>query len=101
MSYPLVKRVSHRMLGEMLRMMLSERLFYDLTLEEGRTLSRAFTALAHDWRRNDLVYLSPVGSDGEFSAAVTQEGLTVETAEGGHRLSWDDVTELAERLAAE
>lgn len=101
MTYPLVKRVSHRMLGDMLRMMLSERLFYDLTLEEGRTLSRAFTALAHDWRRNDLVYLSPIASNGEFSAAVAQEGLTVATADGGHHLSWEDVTELAERLAVE
>jgi hypothetical protein len=101
MNYPLVKRVPHRMLGDMLRMMLSERLFFDLTLEEGRTLSRAFTALAHDWRRNDLVYLSPVGSDGEFSAAVVQDGLNVETADGGHHLSWSDVTELAERLAVE
>jgi hypothetical protein len=101
MTYPLVKRVSNRMLGEMLRMMLSERLFFDLTLEEGRTLSRAFTALAYDWRRNDHIYLSPVGSDDEFSAAVTQAGLDVETADGGHHLSWDDVTELAERLAVE
>jgi hypothetical protein len=101
MTYPLVKRVSHRMLGEMLRMMLSERLYFDLTLEEGRTLSRAFTAVAYDWRRTDLVYLSPVGSDDEFSAAVTQDGLHVATAEGGHDLNWDDVTELAERLAVE
>jgi hypothetical protein len=98
MTYPLVKRVSHRMLGDMLRMMLSERLFFDLTLEEGRTLSRAFTAVAYDWRRTDLIYLSPVGSDDEFSAAVTQAGIDVETADGGHHLSWDDVTELAERL---
>ncbi len=101
MSYPLVKRVSHRMLGEMLRMMLSEGLYFDLTLEEGRTLSRAFTAVAHDWRRTGLVYLSPVGSDDEFSAEVTQHGLDVGTADGGHHLNWDDVTELAERLAVE
>ena len=101
MTYPLVKRVSHRMLGDMLRMMLSERQFFDLTLEEGRTLSRAFTAVAHDWRRTDLVYLSPVGSDAEFSAAVTPRGLNVDTADGGHYLNWSDVTELAERLAVE
>lgn len=101
MTFPLVKRVPHRMLGDMLRMMLSERHFFDLTLEEGRTLSRAFTAVAHDWRRTDLVYLSPVGSDGEFSAAVTSQGLDVETADGGLHLNWDDVTELAERLAVE
>ena len=101
MTYPLVKRVSHRMLGEMLRMMLSERQFFDLTLEEGRTLSRAFTAVAHDWRRTDFVYLSPLGSDAEFSAAVTQEGLNVGTTDGGHHLNWYDVTELAERLAVE
>ncbi len=101
MSYPLVKRVSHRMLGDMLRMMLSEAVQYDLTLEEGRTLSRAFTALAHDWRRNDTVYLSPIASDNDFSAAVTQQGLDVETLDGGYHLSWDDVTELAERLAVE
>jgi hypothetical protein len=58
-------------------MMLSERRFFDLTLEEGRTLSRTFTAVAHDWRRTDLGYLSPVGSDAEFSAAVTRQGLNV------------------------
>jgi hypothetical protein len=101
MTYPGVKRISHKMLGDMLRMMLSERLSFDLTVEEGKTLSRAFTAVAWDWRRTDLIYLSPIGSDHEFSAAVTQEGLNVETADGGHRLSWDDVTELAERLAVE
>ncbi len=101
MTYPLVKRVSHRMLGDMLRMMLSEQLFLDLTLEEGRTLSRAFTAVAHDWRRTDQIYLSPLGDDYEFSAAVTQEGLHVETTEGDHHLNWNDVTELAERLAVE
>lgn len=100
-TFPRVKRVPHRMLGDMLRMMLSEQLSYDLTMEEGRTLSRAFTALAHDWRRNDNVYLSPIGMDGDFSAAVTQDGLDVETAQAGHHLSWDDVTELAERLAVE
>ncbi|MEP9352424.1 hypothetical protein ABLE93_02370 [Xanthobacter sp. KR7-65] len=101
MSYPLVKRVPHRMLGDMLRMMLSERAYFDLTLEEGRTLSRAFTAVAFDWRRTDAIYLSPVGSDVEFSAAVTEQGLDVETTDGGHHLDWDDVTELAERLAVE
>ncbi len=99
MSYPLVKRISHRMLGPMLRMMLSEQIYFDLTLEEGRTLSRAFTALAHDWRRNDAIYLSPVGADIEFSAAVAQDGLQVATAAGLRHLNWDDVTELAERLA--
>ena len=101
MSYPLVKRVSHRMLGEMLRMMLSEDAHFDLTLEEGRTFSRAFTAVAFDWRRTDSIYLSPIGGDAEFSAAVTQRGLQVETAAGGQHLNWDDVTELAERLAVE
>lgn len=101
MSYPLVKRVSHRMLGEMLRMMLSDQVYFDLTLEEGRTLSRAFTAVAHDWRRTDFIYLSPVGADVEFSAAVAQDGVRVETADGGRHLNWDDVTELAERLAVE
>jgi hypothetical protein len=101
MTYPLVKRVSHRRIGDMLRMMLSDKAHYDLTLEEGRTLSRAFTAVAFDWRRTDVIYLSPLGGDDEFSAAVTQDGLEVETAEGIHHLNWDDVTELAERLAVE
>lgn len=101
MSYPMVKRVPHRLLGDMLRMMVCEEVYYDLTLEEGRTLSRAFTAVAHDWRRTDFLYLSPVGSDGEFSATVTPDGVDVQLAEGIHHLSWDDVTELAERLAVE
>jgi hypothetical protein len=89
------------MLGEMLRMMLSEQAHFDLTLEEGRTLSRAFTAVAFDWRRTDFIYLSPIGDDDEFSAAVTQDGLHVQTADGGRYLNWDEVTELAERLAVE
>jgi len=101
MDYPFVKRVSHRMLGEMLRMTLSDRVHFDLTLEEGRTLSRAFTAVAFDWTRTDQIYLSPVGGDVEFAAAVTREGVDVETTEGRHRLSWADVAELAERLAVE
>lgn len=101
MSYPCVKRVPHRLLGDMLRMMLSAEAAFDLTLEEGRTLSRAFTAVAHDYRRTDFLYLSPVGSDGEFSAAVTADGVDVEVAGGRHHLSWDDVRELAERLAVE
>jgi hypothetical protein len=101
MSYPLVKRTPHRILGEALRMMLNERIYFDLTLEEGRTLSRNFTALAHDWRRADFIYLSPVGGDVEFSAAVKEDGVHVETADGVRHLSWDDVTELAERLAVE
>ena len=50
MSYPLVKRVSHRTLSEILRMMLSELAYFDLPLEEGRTLARAFTAVAYNWR---------------------------------------------------
>jgi hypothetical protein len=101
MSYPLVKRAPHRLFGDMLRMMLSEQVYFDLTLEEGRTLSRNFTALAYDWRRADVIFLSPVGSDHEFSAAVDRDGVHVETANGVHHLSWDDVTELAERLAVE
>jgi hypothetical protein len=101
MSFPHVKRVSHRMLGDMLRMTMSDAVFFDLTLEEGRTLSRAFTAVAFDWRRTDSIYLSPVGSDAEFSAAVAQDGLRVATARGDHYLNWEDVTELAERLAVE
>lgn len=99
MTYPYVKRVPHRRLGDMLRMMLRADLFFDLTMEEGRTLSRAFTAVAFDWRRTDTIYLSPVGADTEFSAAVTQDGLDVETPTAPHHLTWDDVTELAERLA--
>lgn len=100
--YPFVRRVSHRLLGDMLRMTLSETLRYDLTLEEGRTLSRAFTAVAHDWRRTAFLYLSPVGMDGDFSAAVHADGVDVDTCgDARHRLSWDDVRELAERLAVE
>jgi hypothetical protein len=82
-------------------MMLSDHAHYDLTLEEGRTLSRAFTAVAFDWRRTDIIYLSPLGGDDEFSATVTQDGLEVETVDGLRHLNWDDVTELAERLAVE
>ncbi|WP_238120757.1 MULTISPECIES: hypothetical protein [unclassified Xanthobacter] len=101
MIYPRVTRVPHRLLGDMLRMRLSETVSFDLTLEEGRTLSRAFTAVAHDFRRTDALYLSPVGSDDAFSAAVDAGGVHVETPAGPHHLSWEDVSELAERLAVE
>jgi hypothetical protein len=99
--YPCVKRIAHLLLGDMLRMSVREEIFFDLTLEEGRTLSRAFTAVAHDWRRTDFIYLSPMGADNEFSAAVAQDGVRVETGDGAHFLDWDDVSELAERLAVE
>lgn len=101
MTYPFVRRVSHRLLGDMLRMTLGDTLHYDLTLEEGRTLSRAFTAVAHDYRRTDFLYLSPVGMDGDFSATVHAGGVDVDTGAAPHHLSWDDVRELAERLAVE
>jgi hypothetical protein len=87
------------MLGDMLRLMLSERFVLDLTPEEGGTLSRAFTAVAQDFRRTDRIYLSPIGSDAEFSAVVTPDGLDVDTPDGGQHLTWDAVTELAARLA--
>lgn len=99
--FPLVRRIAHKRLGPLLRMMLSEALYYDLTLEEGRTLSRAMTALAHDWRLNDQIFLSPIACDREFFAAVREQGVFVETPQGEHSLSWEDIRELAERLAVE
>ena len=39
--------------------------------------------------------------DGDFSAAVLAEGVDVDTGGTPHHLGWDDVRELAERLAVE
>lgn len=100
-TFPYVRRIAHKRLGALLRMTLSATDFYDLTLEEGRTLSRAMTALAHDWRLNDQIFLSPIACDREFFAAVREAGVFVETPQGERQLSWDDVREVAERLAVE
>jgi hypothetical protein len=73
-----------------------------LPARAGMIRARAIrNAPALDWRRTDFIYLSPLGGDAEFSDAVAQDGVHVETADGRHHLNWDDVTELAERLTVE
>jgi hypothetical protein len=100
MTEPAVTPFSHRALGPMLRMTLAEGLSFDLTPLEAQTLSLALAAVTRDRQRTNDIYLSPLASDGDFSAEVTQDGLQVAAADGTRHLSWPVVAFLAERLTA-
>jgi hypothetical protein len=83
------------------RMTIAPGLSFDLTPEEARTLTRALTAVTRDNEVVTDIYLSPIASDGDFSAKVAGEGLEIAGNGAMLRLSWQDVALFAERLAVE
>lgn len=101
MSEAIVTAVTHRALGPMLRLTLAEGLFFDLTHEEARTVSRAMRAVAEGKSTVDEIYMSPIASDRDFSAKVTADGLVLEAVSPPFRLSWPVVGALAAALAAQ
>lgn len=95
-----VTKITHRGLGPMLRLAVSEGYSFDLTFQEARTLSRALRAVKDKQSSVDEIYLSPIASDGDFHAKVQQGGLLIEALSPPLTLSWSDVGVLAEALAA-
>jgi hypothetical protein len=101
MSENRVSPFTHRALGQMLRLTLSDRFSFALTHQEARTLSRAMAAVAEGKSKVDEIFLSPIASDGDFSAKVTADGLTLDSVDPPLRLPWPAVSALSAALAAE
>lgn len=99
MSPVRVAPISHRALGAMLRLTISDGLFFDLTHEEARTLARAMKAVCEGKSPVDEIYMSPIASDRDFSAKVGPEGLLLAATEPPLRLSWSEVAVIATALA--
>jgi hypothetical protein len=83
----------------MLRLTVAEGLSFDLTLEEARTLARALAAVRNGNSNVDEIYMSPIASDGDFSAKVTPDGLLLDARKPPLRLAWPEVSEIAGALA--
>lgn len=92
-----ISRREHFALGVLLRLEAGE-LRLDLTPAEAATLARALSAVLEGRSRETEIYLSPVASDGAFSARVGQDGVTLA---GAGALGWPAVERLARALAQE
>jgi len=90
---------THRGLGAMLRLTLREGLVFDLTLQEARILSRALAAVRDGKSPVDEVFMSPIASDGDFTAKVGTDGVIV-AAPTPVPLAWAEVGTIAAGLAA-
>jgi hypothetical protein len=99
MNMSMVAAVTHRALGAMLRLTLPEGPSFDLTLEEARTLARALAAVRDGNSNVDEIYMSPIASDGDFSAKVASDGLQLQTGKGPLHLGWPEVGAIAAALA--
>ncbi len=91
---------AHRGLGQMVRLTVIEGYSFDLTFQEAQILSRALAAVKNKTSPVDEVYMSPIASDGDFSAKVLADGLVLEARTPPVRLDWPQVGAMAEALAA-
>jgi hypothetical protein len=92
-----VSRREHFALGPMWRLEAGA-LRLDLTPAEASTVSRALKAVREGRSLETEIYLSPVASDGAFSAIVKPDGVALA---GAGDLDWPSVERLAEALAKE
>jgi hypothetical protein len=100
MSYEYAAVFSHRGLGSMVRLTVVEGFTFDLTFQEAQILSRALIAVKDKKSAVDEVYMSPVASDGDFSAKVLADGLVLEAKTPPIKLTWAEVGQMAQALAA-
>jgi hypothetical protein len=91
---------THRVLGPMVRLTVTDGYAFNLTFQEARTLARALAAVKDKTSAVDDVYLSPIGSDGDFHAKVRPEGLLIDAMNPPLELDWSKVGAIAEALAA-
>ncbi len=91
---------THRALGAMVRLTIADGYRFNLTFQEARTLARALAAVKDGRSAVEEVYLSPMGSDGEFHVKVRPDGLIVEALNPPLMLDWSDVGAIADALAA-
>ena len=71
------------------------------TRQEAAMVSRALIAVARETGAERQVYMSPIASDHDFEARVTETGVVV-ICDGrvGLQLDWNDVDALSRRLAS-
>jgi hypothetical protein len=93
-----VAAVSHSGLGAMLRLSLGT-LSFDLTLHEARTLAKDLAAVRAGYRLADAIYLSPIASEGDFSAEITPQGLVLRAPGPPLHINWLEVGAMAACLA--
>jgi hypothetical protein len=93
-----VESVRHRALGPLVRLRVGEAPALDLTPDEAAILSRALSAVQGGRSPEHTIFMSPIASDGDFTATVEGDGLAVGDGEQ-HRLSWPEVERLAGLLA--
>lgn len=86
----------HFAFGAMLRLEAAG-LRLDFTRDEADTVSRALKAVLDGRSQETEIYLSPIASDGAFSASVTAEGVTLA---GAGAFDWASAGRLAKALAA-
>lgn len=95
-----VEPIRHRALGPLLRLRVGDALVLDLTADEAAILSRALSAVREGRSPERTIFMSPIASDGDFTATVDGEGegggLVIGAS--GHRLSWMEVERLAGAL---
>ncbi len=100
MSHEYVAVFSHRGLGQMIKLTVIEGYAFDLTFQEAQILARALAAVREKKSNVDEVYMSPIASDGDFSAKVLPDGVVFEAKTPPVRLTWLEVGEMAQALAA-
>jgi hypothetical protein len=91
---------THRALGPMVRLTVTDGYRFNLTFQEARTLSRALAAVKDKLSSVDEVYLSPIGNDGDFHAKVRPDGLIIDAMNPPLVLDWSKVGAIADALAA-
>jgi hypothetical protein len=100
MSHEYVTAFAHRGLGPMIRLTIVEGYRFDLTYQEAQILSRALAAVKNKTSSVADVYMSPIASDGDFFAKVLPDGILFEAPTPPINLTWLQVGEMAEALAA-
>ena len=88
---------SHRALGSLLRLSIGNAPALLLTPNEAAILSRALSAVREARSAERIIFLSPIASDGDFTATVEGDGIRIGEAE--HWLAWPEVERLALALA--
>ena len=91
---------THRALGPMVRLTVADGYRFNLTFQEAQTLARALAAVKDKRSSVDEVYLSPIGSDGDFHAKVRADGLVIDAMTPPLVLDWSTVGAIADALAA-
>lgn len=97
-----VAKGQHRLLGEVFQLRIPPALELRLIPAEAQSLSRALAAVRDGRSPEKELFMSPMGSNGLFTARVGETGIAVDA--GGSEptaLGWEEVGALAKALGGE